>query len=69
MRIAIYTIRAKILDASTNEEDDYIIEKWTIEYMVDFLDGHTVHGQFDWLVMPDMKEILKFIREFHGNKN
>jgi hypothetical protein len=66
MRITIKDIEAKIIDSSTMDHDDFLIECWIVRYRVDFDNyAHSVEGRFEWNDPPFIKEILSTIKGFY----
>ena len=64
MRIAIDSIEANLIDASTLSGSDYIIKSWTTKYVVMFLrQNHTnVAGQIITDHAPTIDELIAHIK-------
>ncbi len=71
MRIKINSIRADLLDASTMNENEFLIDHWDIDYEIDNIDTigkHSVRGTLKWTAVPIPYKIIKFITWFYGKK-
>jgi hypothetical protein len=69
MRITIKSIEAEIINASTNTEDNFIIDYWVIKYEIILEEGHTIEGTLKWDAVPYIYKIIKFIKWFYGKRN
>jgi hypothetical protein len=67
MILKIKSIDAEILDVSTVSENVFIVNKWIIRYHIDFINDHTVDGQFSWIGNPHMPDIMRYIRKCYEN--
>ena len=70
MRIKIVSIRAVIVNASTVDEDRFLINHWEVEYkatlggtLADLRHGdNEIEGYLVWLQPPEIEPIMKYIR-------
>jgi len=61
MRIVITDIRARIIDASTKEESNFIIQDWIVSYHITFSPVDVISGSIEWSAVPVMHTIIKFL--------
>ena len=66
MKIIIKKIEAVILDAGTPSYKDYIIQRYTIEFMV-FNEHTSLTGEFQWDKDLDIPEIEQHILSLFKN--
>jgi hypothetical protein len=67
MRIIINNIDANIVNTSTAEKDDFMINFWKIRYTVHFDSDHFIEGNINWFDPPFMQEILNTLRKLYDN--
>lgn len=70
LKITIESIEAVLINASTNEKDDFLIDHWIIKYEIIIEEQeHTVQGWLKWNATPNPYMIIKFINWFYGKRN
>ena len=77
MKVTITDIRAKIVDVSTKEAENYMIAYWIIKYEVRFIlpydnsSYNTLEGELIWRVNPiDIMVVINYIKSlFNENSN
>lgn len=63
MKIIIIRIEANILDRSTSEAEDFMINNWTVYYHITFSSVDQITGSIEWSAVPVAYKILKFLRQ------
>ena len=67
MRIIIRSIQAEILNTSTMDNDDFLINHWIIQYEI--VDSeHSIKGILKWTAVPIPYKIIKFITQFYDKR-